>query len=509
VLLGIALAFLPFIILTAVPDIMNSQPIVNTEISYLFVSAFPITLSYVIVNKYLLDSQQLLEHSIILLTEGVITSFVVTIILFFANVFSNLNIEKFLAVLPLAIAFMIYASLLQTAIKKLIKAYWFPEGKYAFRKRILDLNESLISIHEEDRILEEFVKNLKIEGAFMIVEDDKGRCLNKSVGVFSKTISESLKLEDYYRTEPNINLEATMLSDDFLAEVYIPIISDHYRCGLFLGHRSSNVKFEKEELPLITLISSQLAQRMISALVTKELSNEIKDLANQTLKLQRKTQGLHGITAALFKNFERERQSIAREIHDGPIQFVLDLDRRLKKLTKEVSANNELVKDVLYLRELVEELSMELRLICKGLRPPTLSDLGLLSAVELMCEEIMFNEPILITLEIVDVHREDRFDEDVEIAAYRFLQESISNAIKHSDSNELYIYLEKKNSKLELIVKDSGQGFDTSKIDDWLMTGVHYGIAGMKERLESLGGHLQISSAVGRGTILKAIIPSS
>jgi two-component system sensor histidine kinase ComP len=217
-----------------------------------------------------------------------------------------------------------------------------------------------------------------------------------------------------------------MLSEDFPAELYIPVISNNYTCGIFLGHRSSKVKFKKEELLLITLISSELAQRLISILITKELSNEIKDLAKKSFELQRKAQGLRGITAALFRNLERERKSIAHEIHDGPLQFMLDLDRRLKKLKKEVSANDRMLKDVSYMQELVEELSMELRLICKGLRPSALSDLGLLTAIELMCEEIMLKELLLISLETVGISREERFNEEVEIAAYRFLQEGIN-----------------------------------------------------------------------------------
>ncbi len=62
-------------------------------------------------------------------------------------------------------------------------------------------------------------------------------------------------------------------------------------------------------------------------------------------------------------------------------------------------------------------------------------------------------------------------------------------------------------SRLELTVKDSGKGFDTRKIEDWALTSVHFGIVGMKERLEGLGGELQISSAIGQGTMLKATIP--
>ena len=118
VLLGIALAFSPFILLTAVPDIFNFQPIVNTEISYLFVSVLPLTLSYVLVKKYLLDSYQILKYALIFISEVVITSIVITFILFFVNAFRNLTIEKFLAVLPLSFVLILYTIILRIAVKK-------------------------------------------------------------------------------------------------------------------------------------------------------------------------------------------------------------------------------------------------------------------------------------------------------------------------------------------------------------------------------------------------------
>jgi two-component system sensor histidine kinase ComP len=105
------------------------------------------------------------------------------------------------------------------------------------------------------------------------------------------------------------------------------------------------------------------------------------------------------------------------------------------------------------------------------------------------------------------INQEERFKEDVELAVYRFLQEGITNTIKHSGSNKLRIHIEMNESRIEMTVKDSGKGFDTCQIEDWLLTGAHFGIVGMKERLESVGGDLQISSTIGRGTMLKATIP--
>lgn len=256
-------------------------------------------------------------------------------------------------------------------------------------------------INEESRMLEEVVKNLAIEGAFIVVEDGKGGYLKKAVGIFLEKPSEQIKLEEFFQDNQRINLDVKMLPDDFPAELYIPLVSNEYTCGIFLGHRYSHIKVAQDELPLITLISSQLAQRLITTFIIKELSNEIKELSQRSVKSQRRSQGLQRITSSLFKRLEKERKSIAREIHDGPLQLELDLDRRLKTLVKEVSTDDKMLKDVSYMQELVEESSFELRSICNGLRPPSLSDLGLFPAIELMCEEVMLNELLLISLEIV------------------------------------------------------------------------------------------------------------
>jgi len=437
---------------------------------------------------------------------GVIVSLIISYLLVIVKLSSTLNLELYLSVLAAFVVLMVGFSLFRVVISKLLDNYLFSEGKQVFKKQILKLNESLSMIHEENQILEEVVKILAIEGAFITVEDGKGGYQKKVVGSFLEKPSDQIKLEEFFQADQRITLSAKILSEDFPAELYIPVISNEYSCGVFLGHRYSHIKVEQDELPLITLISSQLAQRLITTFVIKDLSKEIKDLAQKSLASQRRTQGLQGITSSLFRNLEKERKSIAREIHDGSIQLGLDLERRLKSLVRDGPINDKMSKSVSYMQELVETLNFELRSICNGLRPPSLSNLGLLTAIELMCEDIMLNELLLISLETVGISREDRFKEEVEIVAYRFLQEGITNAVKHSGSSKLTIHFELNESNINLIVKDSGKGFDTNRIDDWLLTGAHFGIVGMKERLESVGGDLQISSTIGQGTMLEATI---
>lgn len=505
--LGMMIGFFPFVILTAVPLLLDFQPIRYFTFISLFLSVIPVSLYYVIVNRYLPDSRRLLETIISFFVSGVIISFVVSYVLCLLKVVKNLNLEVYFASLSLTMLFMICISVMRVVISKLLEKLAFFEEKQDFKNRVLKLNESLISINEEDRILEEVVTSLSIEGAFIVLENAKRGYLKKAIGRFLENPSQQAELEEFFQADQRINLAAKILPENFPAEIYIPVVYEDFSCGIFLGHRYSHVKFELDELPLITLISSQSAQRLITTFVIKELSKEIKLLAQSSQDSQRRNQGLQGIATSLFRNLENERKLVAFEIHDGPLQLGLDLNRWLKYLVDECSIDNKTMKVISHMREIVENLNFELRLISDDLRPPSLTDLGLLTAVELMCEEIMLKELSLISLETVGINREGRFKEEIELAAYRFLQEGIMNAVKHSGSNKLKLHIEMIESNLELTVRDSGKGFDTNKIDDWLLTGAHFGIVGMKERLESLGGALQITSEIHQGTMLKATIP--
>lgn len=113
--------------------------------------------------------------------------------------------------------------------------------------------------------------------------------------------------------------------------------------------------------------------------------------------------------------------------------------------------------------ELVENLNFELRLICNNLRPPSLSDLGLLCAIELMCQEIMQKELVLISLETVGVSRNERFKEEVELTAYRFLEEGITNAVKHSGLIDK-IKEVKPAVKILMLTGQNPQGYVTKSI---------------------------------------------
>jgi len=505
-LMGIAIGFLPFVLLTATPIIFGLQPIMNAHVSSLLVSLIPVTWYYAVVNKYLPDSRRLLRTILSYFVAGVITSISVTYMIFFLTVSKSLNLEAFPFVVSLIILVIVEFSMLRLILTVLLKRFWGLGTEQDLDQKVLELNEKLASLHEEERILEEIVNSLGVEGALIVARNNKGAYLKKAVGRFLENPHEQSRLTNYFQSDQKITLGAKKLPIDFPADLYIFLDSNDFSCGIFIGHRYSRIKFQREELPLITLIFSQAAHRLITAFVIKELSEEIKEIAERSLINQRKIQRLQGITGSLFRSIEQERKSIARDLHDGSLQLALDLNRWLDDIAEECP-NAKGNKAIAHMREVVENLNFELRSICSDLRPPSLNDLGLLYALQIMCEEKMENESLLISLETVGISEGVRLKEEVELAAYRFIQEGITNAMKHSGSSNINISIELNDSELALSIRDFGKGFDAGKIDNWPLTSEHFGLIGMKERVQGIGGTLQINSIIHQGTILKASIP--
>ncbi len=208
------------------------------------------------------------------------------------------------------------------------------------------------------------------------------------------------------------------------------------------------------------------------------------------------------VNKALFFNLEEEKKKIAGEIHDGPLQLGVELSRRLKQTSHH--DNNEFLIE---LGELADELNYQLRSICTELRPATLSDLGLIPAVELLCRQLMERHLINISLSLENISREQRFNEEIEIAAYRFIQEGLSNSVKHSGSKKVIIKIFLEDNMLKLSVQDYGKGFDSKLVEDEVLQEKHLGIIGMQERITRLDGRVTIDALPGKGVLLTASIP--
>ncbi len=209
---------------------------------------------------------------------------------------------------------------------------------------------------------------------------------------------------------------------------------------------------------------------------------------------------LRRLTSHLQLVREEERGRIEREIHD-------ELGQALAALNMDVYwIRKRLPKDASALREKTEEMSRligqtvdSVRRICLELRPWLLDDFGLSAAAEWLTRE--FTERTGLPCSISITPSEIVLDQDVSIAAYRILQEALTNIIRHAEASRVDVELGYTAPFLRLRVADDGKGMDQAKSK----TG-SFGLIGIRERANGFGGEVVIESS-GAGTSLEVSIP--
>jgi signal transduction histidine kinase len=202
---------------------------------------------------------------------------------------------------------------------------------------------------------------------------------------------------------------------------------------------------------------------------------------------------------------EAERNRIARDLHDGPIQGVsgaaLSLEAiRLMLESGDVTKAGDMLGAVCM--ELSEE-AMNLRRIMKGLRPPVLEQRGLIPAVKELCARSHRELGIPVS---VSAMPSSEVPSDIETLAYRVVQEALSNIAKHAEAKSVSVRVEATAGTLMIQVEDDGRGFNAEDIREFLKTG-RVGLASMRERAELAGGTFTVRSAPGTGTSVTASLP--
>ncbi len=202
---------------------------------------------------------------------------------------------------------------------------------------------------------------------------------------------------------------------------------------------------------------------------------------------------------------EEERRRLAREIHDELGQLLTGLSLNLKLCQEAIpediaGAHDRLAKANALVRHTIEQAH---RLIA-DLRPTVLDDYGLVPALEDELHQRLKPFGIEATLETVgDI---ERLPSDVATAAFRIVQEAITNIIRHAKAHQVHVRLQQMNGDLVLTVEDDGVGLPE---EVWTTAGQQaLGILGMQERARSLGGSLEISRCEPQGTRVCLCLPA-
>ncbi len=279
---------------------------------------------------------------------------------------------------------------------------------------------------------------------------------------------------------------ALLREQDAVSLLMLPLAAGDRVIGLAKLVNGAERTFTDAEIGLCRALASQAAVAIQNALLFEEVRagrQRLETLSRQLVQLQ-----------------EVERRHIARELHDEISQVLTGLKLALETIRRLPAdmARERLGKA----QELVNELMARVRELSLNLRPTMLDDSGLLPALLWHFGHYTAQTGVVVSFEHSGLER--RFPAEVETAAYRIVQEALTNVARYAGVNEVAVRVTADEEKLCVEVEDEGVGFDPMSA---LGAGSTFGLVGMHERAILLGGQLTLDSAPGRGTRLKAELP--
>jgi PAS domain S-box-containing protein len=247
-------------------------------------------------------------------------------------------------------------------------------------------------------------------------------------------------------------------------------------------------------------VRAQEQLRDLNGRLEAEVAARTGDLRGANAELQSAKDRLEDLSARLIRAQEEERGRIARELHDETGQTLTLLCMRLAELGR-----GRADPAVQACTDLVNEAIAHTRRLAMNLRPAVLDDLGLDAALEWILEQ-----QAGLAGWSASYHGgvgEQRFATQIETACFRIAQEALTNAARYAHATETSVSLIVAGQRLLLQVADDGGGFDVAHFRSPAERTRHFGLVSMQERASLVGAQLEIDSAPGRGTRVRAAFP--
>jgi signal transduction histidine kinase len=248
--------------------------------------------------------------------------------------------------------------------------------------------------------------------------------------------------------------------------------------------------FDAEDLSLLITTASQAA----IALENNQLYQSLRDEQERTIRAQ-----------------ENVRRQVARNLHDGTVQFLSAISMGIDHLERLLDLRPEDVQDELEdLRKLTHQATQQARLAIFELRPLILETQGLLPALEAYAQQLRDSETFNVHLEAVEPI--PQMNRSVATTVFAIIQEAVNNAKKHAGPEDVWLHLARDGDWLEVHVEDNGAGFDFEAVEQDYDQRGSIGLLNMRERAEQINAHVEIQSAVappdaGTRVVLRVPLP--
>jgi len=235
----------------------------------------------------------------------------------------------------------------------------------------------------------------------------------------------------------------------------------------------------------------------------RHLGEALRDMVRRIRDYQ---QSMRDYIAAILQGQEVERARLSRELHDETVQDWIAAVQRLRLAQRAVERGDTpaALQTLDETQDLAASALDELRRLIKGLRPAYLEDLGLLPALEMLLQDMRVGG---LVAEMVVQGDRRRLSPEVELVAYRVVQEALTNAQQHAQAHQIVLTVHFGHDHVLLSVSDDGVGFVPPAGPEEMTEEGHFGLVGMRERLLLVGGSLNIESQPGHGTRIMARFP--
>ncbi len=273
--------------------------------------------------------------------------------------------------------------------------------------------------------------------------------------------------------------------------VHVPLTSKGSVLGSMCIGTHRPKEFSHQEQELLTAIGSQIAVAIENARLYAEVQAKERTRGELFMK---------AINAQ-----EEERKRIARELHDDTSQSLTALLFFVEE-SLELKPIPEIYRRLEGMHDLVQHTLDGVHKLIFDLRPSMLDHLGLIPSIRWFAESRLQLKGVRVLVEAMTPHQ--RLPAEMETALFRIVQEAIVNIARHAAARNVKIELQIIETDLRLVIEDDGVGFDLAELELAQDSIRGMGLLGMQERLELLGGDLDVETSPGSGTRLRICIPA-
>ncbi len=346
-----------------------------------------------------------------------------------------------------------------------------------------------------DETLRRLVEMLDLEAACVALTDSPGSATEPTIiachsvdgqarAVLMRCLREGLATGAHDYSAP---WGDSVIVEPVIADLPEPETAGRVR-GLLAAKISPGRRITDDDRKLVAGVASHVA----IGIANQRLSDSERDLL--------RSYAIHMIEAQ-----EEERKRIARELHDEASQNVVVIKRKLDALSHRV-AETSTAAELEAISELAGQTVAGMRRFSRDLRPPTLDELGLTSALEQLLVEVREGSAISAELEIEGQAR--RLPIETELAIFRIAQAAVHNVELHAAASSVTVQVRFDPTLIRMEVRDDGRGFPASRDMRRLTEQGKLGLIGMHERAQLVGGRVLVDSRPGAGTAIILEVPA-